>query len=209
MIRSAYLRTGLGRGVAPSATTQLPLRAFSCSALRRAPSPIQHPTHPHPLFLHPISSNIYAVSLLSAAPSSPTAASVVATFQSRSAGTDADLFDEAQSNPDRVSANKAFLTLLHATLKDVCVPQDGLMQYEAALRKSGWIHASDPRHPLMPGRIPTPENIFATVAFTEGELRPESYEANDTYRIVTAEEGFMQLRPHWHDFVCKACEAVN
>lgn len=48
-----------------------------------------------------------------------------------------------------------------------------------------------------------------TVAFTEGELRPESYEANDTYRIVTAEEGFMQLRPHWHDFVCKACEAVN
>lgn len=142
MIRSAYLRTGLGRGVAPSATTQLPLRAFSCSALRLAPSPIQHPTHPHPLFLHPLSSNIYAVSLLSAAPSSPTAASVVATFQSRSAGTDADLFDEAQSNPDRVSANKAFLTLLHATLKDVCVPQDGLMQYEAALRKSGWIHAS-------------------------------------------------------------------
>lgn len=61
----------------------------------------------------------------------------------------------------------------------------------------------------MPGRIPTPENIFGTVAFTEGELRPESYEVNDTYRIVTAEEGFMQLRPHWHPFVCKACEAVN
>lgn len=61
----------------------------------------------------------------------------------------------------------------------------------------------------MPGRIPTPENILASVAFVDGKLEPGSYERNDTYRFVTAEEGLMQLNERWLPKVRAACQKAN
>lgn len=51
--------------------------------------------------------------------------------------------------------------------------------------------------------------VIQMVAFTEGQIRPDSYEPNDVYRIVTAEEGFIQLRPNWLDLVTKRCKEIN
>lgn len=49
----------------------------------------------------------------------------------------------------------------------------------------------------MPGRIATPENIIASVAFVDGVLIPESYERNASYRLVTGYEGPIQMPGTW------------
>lgn len=46
-----------------------------------------------------------------------------------------------------------------------------------------------------------------SVAFVDYQVAPDSYEANETYRLVTAEEGIMQLRPNWLDLIKNACKA--
>lgn len=67
----------------------------------------------------------------------------------------------------------------------------------------------------MPGRIPTPDSIFSTVAFVDGKFcvdesgSVDGYEINDTYRLVTKEEGPMQLREEWLEVIRKKLEEVN
>jgi len=80
---------------------------------------------------------------------------------------------------------------------------------------------TDPRHELMPGRIPTPDSIFATVAFSNSEIQISKseevsengsvpgYEVNDTYRLITKEEGPIQLRDEWLEVVRRRLEEVN
>jgi hypothetical protein len=120
-----------------------------------------------------------------------------------------EIYEVARRKPDLVKVNKAFVDLLHKAMKSEAVANDGMLEYEAHLRKDGFAHVSDPRHPLMPGRIPTPENIIGMVAFTDSQIRLESYEPNDTYRIITHEEGFIQLKPFWHDAIIKNVEKAN
>lgn len=125
----------------------------------------------------------------------------------------------AASDPDAFRPNANFFSWLHATLRDDVVPNDALLDFEASQRESGWAHLAgvwacsslsrlpavadlllttpDARHGLMPGRIPTPDNILATVAFVDSKLVPSSYEVNSTYRPLNAEEGWMQLREEW------------
>ncbi len=49
----------------------------------------------------------------------------------------------------------------------------------------------------MPGRIATPENILSSIAFVDSVIQPGSYQRNDTYRLLTKEEGFLQVQEHW------------
>lgn len=61
----------------------------------------------------------------------------------------------------------------------------------------------------MPGRIPTPDNILATVAFVDSKLHPETYEINAMYRPLNAEEGWMQLREEWLDVLLPRLRKVD
>jgi hypothetical protein len=61
----------------------------------------------------------------------------------------------------------------------------------------------------MPGRIATPENIIASVAFVDSSLQPDSYQPNETYRVLTKEEGWMQLQEQWLEVVRKRMKASN
>ncbi len=60
----------------------------------------------------------------------------------------------------------------------------------------------------MPGRIATPENIIASVAFTEGKINVESYEENKSYRLVTGYEGPIQMADGWIAKLRKRFESV-
>ena len=137
------------------------------------------------MYYHQISdTSTYAISFLPKPPSLPTSASIIA-FITAPPSNKTPIYELAVQKPDLVEANRGFLELLHDTLKRECV-QDGLLEYEAALRKDGWAHLNgtwqaeglvgrghactdcplatpiaDQRHPLMPGRIATPENIIA------------------------------------------------
>ncbi|PWN35605.1 uncharacterized protein FA14DRAFT_189549 [Meira miltonrushii] len=185
-------------------------RSFhSTRSVNLASQTVKDPSHPTGIYFHPLpSSNQYAISLLPKSPSSPTSASIIG-FIKDQPDSSGEIYDIAVRNPDLVEPHPPFIQLMHDVLKNECVPQDGLLEYEAYLRTDGFAHVADPRHPLMPGRIPTPENIIAMVAFTEGQIRPDSYEPNDVYRIVTSEEGFIQLRPNWLDLVTKRCKEIN
>lgn len=50
------------------------------------------------------------------------------------------IYDWIVQKPDSVQVNQDFMKMMHETLKYECVPQDGLLEYEAALRKDGWTH---------------------------------------------------------------------
>ncbi|UZJ51593.1 hypothetical protein CBS101457_000913 [Exobasidium rhododendri] len=194
-----------------SSRGSVPLRSFATSSvLRSTPTKtIKDPDHPSGVYFHQLpDSNRYAISFLSQPPSSSSSASIVG-FVTPPSANQIPIYELIVEKPDLVDANRAFTQLMHETLKEECVPQDGLLEYEALLRKDGWAHLNDQRHPLMPGRIATPENIIASVAFTDGELKMESYEPNDVHRIVTSEEGFMELRPNWLMFIKDKCEKVN
>lgn len=122
---------------------------------------IKDPNHPTGIYFHPLpSSNQYAISLLPQSPSSAKSASIIGFIKDQS-DQSGEIYDLAVRNPDLVEPNPSFVQLLHEVLKSEGVPQDGLLEYEAYLRTDGFAHVSDPRHPLMPGRIPTPENIIA------------------------------------------------
>jgi hypothetical protein len=53
------------------------------------------------------------------------------------------------------------------------------------------------------------KTLHQSVAFTDGTIKFDSYEPNDVYRLVTSEEGFMDLRPNWLMFIKERCEQVN
>lgn len=99
--------------------------------------------------------------------------------------------------PDRVRINTRGWQIMHDVLRTEVVPQDALLQFEADTRESGWAHLTDLRQPLMPGRIATPESIIASVAFVDGQLDVDSYQINESYRLVTGYEGPIQMADSW------------
>ncbi|KAK0550441.1 hypothetical protein OC845_002684 [Tilletia horrida] len=124
----------------------------------------------------------------------------------------------AHAHPAAFQPNPSFLELLHKTLREECVEKDELLKFEAATRTSGWAHVNDGRELLMPGRQAWPENIIASIAFTDGELRVRdesgdtskgSYQPNDAYRLLTAQDGFIQLKETWLEKVRQRCEQHN
>lgn len=102
-----------------------------------------------------------------------------------------------RANPDRVRINAKGWRLMHDVLRTEVVAHDDLLQFEADTRGSGWAHLTDLRQPLMPGRIATPESIIASVAFVEGQLDIDSYQINESYRLVTGYEGPIQMADTW------------
>ncbi|KAN0066261.1 hypothetical protein ACQY0O_000355 [Thecaphora frezii] len=157
--------------------------------------------------------NVWALSLLSQPPSSSNSKAIVA-FLLPPKGSSADLHAEnpaeyIRANPDRISVNPEFWALMHETLKTEVVPTDELLDFEASTRKSGWAHLTDLRHPLNPGRIATPESIIASVAFVDGVLEPESYEANASYRLVTGYEGPIHMPQGWIDKIRARVQELN
>ncbi|CAD6885767.1 unnamed protein product [Tilletia controversa] len=180
----------------------------------------------------------WAITLLDQPPSSIEAASImgfvrvtesagdgpasghVESGSSNDASASADPVAFSHANPSAVQPNPAFFELLHKTLRDECVEEDELLRFEAQMRKSGWAHVNDQREQLMPGRQAWPENILASIVFIDGELqaRPKadgtgdsqgSYQPNDAYRLLTAQDGFIQLKQTWLDKVRKRCAEHN
>lgn len=101
---------------------------------------VKDPNHPSGLYYHQLpGSDRYAITFLSEPPNSPESASIIA-FVNYPASSQQAVYDMALQNPDAVEANPAFLKLMHETLKNECVGQDGLLEYEAMLRKDGWAH---------------------------------------------------------------------
>lgn len=188
------------------------IRSFTSSRPARADdSTVKDPEHPSGIYYHTLADGRYGMSFLEKPPSSPSAASIIAhvTRPSNVADRNEPIYHIAVDYPDQVLQHDKFMDLLHDTLKSEAIPNDGMLEYEAVLRQTGWAHVNDQRHQLMPGRIPTPENILASVAISDGQLAMQSYERNDTYRVSTAEEGVMQLRPEWLARVKRRCEEVN
>lgn len=192
--------------------------------------PVFHDTtHPNGIYYHVLSAQRIALSYLAAAPRSATSPAVLASFELPEkideSQTPAQL---AQAHADVMEENAAFRQVMHRVLQGAAV-DDGMLQYEAYLRKSGFAHVAgerrsctpvavgcspharntDQREQLMPGRIPNPENILAMIAFENQELVPASYAPNDVHRLVTRELGVMALRPEWHDRVRRACEEAE
>lgn len=190
-------------GTESAAVGRIACRSFSSSPVARADKDVvKDPEHPDGIYYHKLAEGRFAMSFFEQKPSSPAAASVMAIVTRPQRGDDRNvpIYEIAAHKPDQVETNKAFMALLHETMKAEGVPQDGLIEYEAALRKDGWAHVSgewrdrqvvvhttlnlthaidpgglslplaraDQRHQLMPGRIPTPENI---IAVRTGEIR--------------------------------------
>jgi len=162
--KAFHAPTGRGRigGSSPTTLFQLSTRSFhSTKPAGLSSQTIKDPNHPTGIYFHPLpSSNQYAISLLPKSPSSPTSASIIG-FIKDQPDQSGEIYDIAVRKPDLVQPHPPFIQLMHDVLKNEGVPQDGLLEYEAYLRTDGFAHVSDPRHPLMPGRIPTPENIIA------------------------------------------------
>ncbi|GAK63569.1 uncharacterized protein PAN0_003d1774 [Moesziomyces antarcticus] len=139
----------------------------------------------------------WAVSFLSQPSANDDAAIAFILPTTSSSSQDSEPADFVRANPDRIRINPAGWKIMHDVLKNEVVPHDDLLKFEASTRESGWAHLTDLRHPLMPGRIATPENIIASVAFTDGTLKVDSYEINNSYRLVTGYEGPIQMADSW------------
>ena len=118
-------------------------KTFTTSAIQRnAPAKmIKDPDHPSGVFYHQLDNpNRYAISFLQQPPSSSRSASIIAYVKYPAGSSQIPIYKFIQQKPDAVETNSAFVELLHQTMKDECVPQDGLIEYEAALRVDGWAH---------------------------------------------------------------------
>lgn len=124
----------------PSSILHPSSRLFTASSICLSPGPVKDPHHPSGLYFHLLpNSKRYAISFLSQPPTSPTSASIIA-FITPPSSNQEEVYDLVVQQPDLVEAHKPFLDLMHDTLKNECVPQDGLLEYEAYLRKDGWAH---------------------------------------------------------------------
>jgi hypothetical protein len=154
--RSLSTKSSATSSFDPTAT-HTPTRAFSSHQLNRfsvernrtfhssAPAlsslkTIKDPHHPSGVYYHPLSdSNQYAISFLEKPPTSSSSASIIA-YVTPPPSSKEPIYDLIVQKPDLLEANKKFVQLLHETLKEQCVPQDGLLEYEALLRTDGWAH---------------------------------------------------------------------
>ena len=105
--------------------------------------PVYHDTaHPNGIFYHVLSAQRIALSYLAAPPRSASSPAVLASFELPEhideSQTPAQL---AQAHADVMEENAAFRQLMHGVLKGAAA-DDGMLQYEAYLRKSGFAHVA-------------------------------------------------------------------
>ena len=200
------------------------IRSFASSVVRTDASGRTTVKDPEPqtgLYYHPTQISIsrgsdqpastvdgWAISFLPKPSTSEDAVIAYVLPTNTSSSQDAEPGDFVRANPDRIRVNPAGWKIMHDVLKHEVVPHDDLLKFEASTRESGWAHLTDLRHPPMPGRIATPENIIASVAFTEGQLNVESYEENKSYRLVTGYEGPIQMADSWIEKLRKRFESL-
>jgi hypothetical protein len=115
----------------------------SSSAPPAAEMPVYHDTaHPNGIFYHVLSAQRIALSYLAAPPRSASSPAVLASFELPEhideSQTPAQL---AQAHADVMEENAAFRQLMHGVLKGAAA-DDGMLQYEAYLRKSGFAHVA-------------------------------------------------------------------
>lgn len=148
------------------------------------------------LHYHPLEAQTWALSLLATPP--PSAAHVTVLGVLRTDGSEPEAY--LRTNPDAVRAHPPFWDALHHVLRSLA-PGDEALQTEAYIRQDGWAHLCDARATAMPGRVPSPDDIFASIAFQHGKLDATTYEPNAMYRFCVRPEGPMQLPPAWLDAV--------
>ncbi|CCV00231.1 unnamed protein product [Malassezia sympodialis ATCC 42132] len=194
LARTAAGRTGpVMRLASPRMPGLLRLRGFA--SVRKDPEEATG------LYYHalPGEEGVWALSLLSTPPASASAASVLGILRTRDGEEPAEYL---RKNPDEMRRNDAFWDVLHRVLQ-AQVPDDEPLQVEAMNRGNGWAHMCDARNEAAPGRVASPDDIFGSVAFSEGKLDASTYERNDTYRFCVKPEGPMQLPRHWLDSIRK------
>lgn len=190
--RIAVGRLGMmARLASPRMPTVLHLRGLS--SMRKDPEEATG------LYYHalPGQEGVWALSLLSSPPTSESAVSVLGVLHTRDGKEPAKFLRE---NPDEVRRNEAFWDLLHRVLQEQ-VPHDEPLQVEAMNRSHGWAHLCDARNGAAPGRVASPDDIFGSVAFSEGRLDASTYERNGMYRFCVKPEGPMQLPSKWLESV--------
>ncbi|WFD20264.1 hypothetical protein MCAP1_002508 [Malassezia caprae] len=191
----ALARTTVGRAGAATRVMPSVLRLRGIASMRKDPDEATG------LYYHalPNEEGVWALSLLSTPPSSASAVSVLGTLRTRDGAEPAEYLRE---NPDEVRRNEAFWDVLHRVLQ-AQVPHDEPLQVEAMNRGDGWAHLYDVRNGAAPGRVASPDDIFGSVAFTEGKLDASTYERNGMYRFCVKPEGPMQLPSKWLESVRK------
>ena len=92
--------------------------------------------------------------------------------------------------PDQFEENEAFVTQLHEVVQEQGAAVSDL-QVEAKGLGTGELLVLDRRAGLVTGQV-EPEDIIGRFDVSRGEIRPESYQANDKYRLLT-DNGPLQL----------------
>jgi len=65
----------------------------------------------------------------------------------------------------------------------------------------------DQRNPPPLGRIGDPDDIIASVLVEEGTVKPETYQAMPSYRILT-QDGVLSLTPQLHQDLVQALHRI-
>ena len=93
-------------------------------------------------------------------------------------------------------ANKRFVDLLHGVVAKHAPRSQGL-QASARRQGTGWVYLIDARTPTPAGAVP-PHDIIGAVEVRDGEIVPESYQANANHRILSS-DGLFKLEPSLHE----------
>ncbi|BGP15751.1 hypothetical protein JCM10213_007954 [Rhodosporidiobolus nylandii] len=112
--------------------------------------------------------------------------------------------------PRNFQENKRWMEMVHGVLREN-VAQDAWMKTAAKAMEGSdtFIHIPDHRSPADANRQPNPQDIVASVLARDGEIVPESYEANTTsYRLVTS-DGLQRLPEGLHEKLVEACYRVR
>ncbi|TFK20635.1 hypothetical protein FA15DRAFT_673314 [Coprinopsis marcescibilis] len=147
----------------------------------------------------------YGLSFLSASQASAEAAAVIGWLPARQYMTDSPEPEAELGRGTRreqrgfawngFRENPAFRPVLHETI--YAGLRDGIDEVwvnGAKYVQNGWMHIHDQRNPPPVGRIGDPDDIIATVLVEDGVVKPETYQAMPSYRVVTA-DGITQLTP--------------
>ncbi|BGP39599.1 hypothetical protein JCM10449v2_003550 [Rhodotorula kratochvilovae] len=169
--------------------------------------------HPHPSLPH-----AFTLSYLPSPPPSlafsPTTIGTLRTFPSSkpssfdqpSPPADADL---PPITPRTFADNPDWLRLVHDILREHVEGDLWLQTQAKALHDDTHLHIADERAPADTNRVPSPQDILASVLVQDGKLVGASYEPNRVaYRVVT-EDGLMRLPQALLDRVKKACVKVR
>lgn len=156
------------------------------------PQPMKDPSHPS-LYYHlfesetPGMSPVFALTLTEERPKFARSRTVLGWLPA-GAGTNED--SEGSGLNDFVE-NASFIPLLHEAVRQGLL-HDDIWKNVAIQTQSGWMHIFDQRNPPPLGRIPSPDDIIASVRVEDNLILLETYQAMPSYRVCTT-DGVCQL----------------